>query len=79
MQGPFEKLFKEIGELYYILVTVKTNTTRWTQGTQYFYDRVREVFGKDAIERFMLMCTFSDGQTPLSLEVLIKNKYFFQE
>lgn len=43
----FESLFKEIGELDYILVTVKANTTRWTQGNQYIYDRVQEVFGKD--------------------------------
>lgn len=74
----FESLFKEIGELDYILVTVKANTTRWTQGNQYIYDRVQEVFGKDAIERFMLMCTFSDGQTPLALKVL-KNKFIYQD
>lgn len=74
----FEKLFKEIGELDYILVTVKANTTRWTQGNQYIYDRVQEIFGKDAIERFMLMCTFSDGQTPLALKVL-KNKFIYQD
>lgn len=74
----FDKLFKEIGELDYILVTVKANTTRWTQGTQYVYDRVQEVFGKDAIERFMLMCTFSDGQTPLAIDVL-KGKLIYQD
>jgi GTPase SAR1 family protein/uncharacterized protein YnzC (UPF0291/DUF896 family) len=74
----FEKLFKEIGELDYILVTVKANTTRWTQANQYIYDRIQEVFGKDAIERFMLMCTFSDGQTPLALKVL-KNKFIYQD
>ena len=74
----FEKLFKEIGELDYILVTVKANTTRWTQGTAYIYDRIQEVFGKDAIERFMLMCTFSDGQTPLALNVL-KGKLVYQD
>ena len=58
----FENLFSEIGELDYILVTVKANITRWTNATQYVYDRVQQVFGKDAVHRFMLMCTFADGQ-----------------
>ena len=62
----------------YILVTVKANTNRWTQGTAYIYDRIQEVFGKDAIERFMPMCTFSDGQTPLVLNVL-KGKLVYQD
>ena len=74
----FEELFKEIGELDYILVTVKANITRWTNATQYVYDRVQQVFGKDAVHRFMLMCTFADGQTPLSLDTL-KGKFLYQD
>jgi len=31
----FENLFSEIGELDYILVTVKANTIRWANATQY--------------------------------------------
>ena len=61
----FESLFKEIGELDYILVTVKAHTTRWSKASQYIYNRIQEVFGKDAAERFILMCTFSDGQKPM--------------
>ena len=57
----FEKLFKDISEIDYILVTVKSSETRWTPGTRYVYDRVQEVFGKDAVDRFVLMCTFADG------------------
>ena len=74
----FEKLFNEIGELDYILVTVKSNITRWTNATQYVYDRVQQVFGKDAVHRFMLMCTFADGQKPLSLDTL-KDKFVYQD
>lgn len=74
----FEKLFKEIGELDYILITVKATTTRWTQGTSYIYDRILEIFGKDAKERFMLMCTFADGAIPPCIEVL-KGKLTYQE
>ena len=74
----FEKLFKEIGELDYILITVKATTTRWTQGTSYMCDRILEIFGKDAKERFMLMCTFADGAIPPCIEVL-KGKLTYQE
>jgi len=74
----FENLFSEIGELDYILVTVKANITRWTNATQYVYDRVQQVFGKDAVHRFMLMCTFADGQKPLSLDTL-KDKFVYQD
>jgi len=74
----FETFFKEVGELDYILITVKANTTRWTQANQYIYDRVQEVFGKDAKERFILMCTFSDGQKPLAVKTL-ENKIHFEE
>ena len=51
----FEKLFKDIGELDYILITIKATTTRWTQGTSYIYDRILVVFGSDVVERFMLI------------------------
>ena len=66
----FEQLFNEIGELDYILVTVKSGKTRWTQANQYIFDRIQKIFGKDAKDRFMLMCTFSDGQKPLVIETL---------
>ena len=65
-----EEFLKTTLELDYILVTVKSYTTRWTQSSQYFYDRIQEIFGKDAKDRFMLMCTFSDGQKPLAIETL---------
>lgn len=74
----FERLFNEIRELDYILVTVKANITRWTNAAQYVYDRVQQVFGKDAFHRFMLMCTFADGQKPLSLDTL-KDKFIYQD
>ena len=47
---------------------MKATTTRWTQGTSYIYDRILEIFGKDAKERFMLMCTFADGAIPPALK-----------
>ena len=74
----FEQLFNEIGELDYILVAVKANIIRWTNATQYVYDIVQQVFGKDAVHRFMSMCTFADGQIPLSL-VTLKGKFQYQD
>ena len=66
----FDEFFKTTLELDYILVTVKSYTTRWTQSSQYFYDRIQEIFGKDAKDRFMLMCTFSDGKKPFVIKTL---------
>ena len=74
----FEKLFQEIGELDYILITVKSSTTRMTASNKYIYDRILEIFGKDAKERFVLMCTFADGATPSAVNVL-KDAIYFKE
>ena len=74
----FEALFQEIGELDYILITVKSSTTRFTPSNQYIYDRILEIFGKDAKERFVLMCTFADGGTPSAVSVL-KDVIYFNE
>ena len=74
----FEILFQEIGELDYILITVKSSTTRMTASNKYIYDRILEIFGKDAKERFVLMCTFADGATPSAVRVL-KDAIYFKE
>lgn len=74
----FEEFFQNTTELDYILVTVKASTTRWTHANQYVYDRVQEIFGKDAKERFILMCTFSDGQKPLAIGTL-EGKIHYEE
>jgi len=75
----FEKLFtEELEELDYILLVVKGTMTRWTPPARYVYDRVQQVFGKDARDRFILMCTFADGATPNVLSVL-ENKLHWEE
>ena len=72
----FEEFFHTTDEIDYILVTVKATTTRWTQNSQYVYDRVQEIFGKDAKNRFILMCTFADGQKPIAIKTLEKNLHY---
>jgi hypothetical protein len=74
----FENFFHSTLELDYILITIKANTTRWTYANQYVYDRVQEIFGKDAKERFIIMCTFADGQEPLCIGAL-KDKFHYEE
>lgn len=74
----FENLFSKIGELDYILVIVKANITRGENATQYVYDRIQQVFRKDAVPRFMLMWNFADGQKSLSLDTL-KDKFVYQD
>ena len=66
----FEDFFKTTTEIDYVLVTVKASTTRWTQNSQYVYDRVQEIFGKDAKNRFILMCTFADDKKPLAIKAI---------
>lgn len=66
----FEQLFGEINEIDYILVTVKASENRLKPGTKYVYDRVQQIFGKDATDRFILMCTFADDKIPLATETL---------
>ena len=76
----FEEFFRTTMEIDYILVTVKSSTTRLTYTKQYVYDRVQDIFGKDAKDRFILMCSFSDGQKPLvlgTLEVKIHYEEYF--
>ena len=71
----FEALFKEISEIDYILLTIKSTETRLKAGSKYVYDRVQQIFGKDAKDRFILMCTFADGKPPLCLDT-IKDFHF---
>ena len=59
-----KKLFKEIRELDYILLVTKSHIVRLSLNYRYILDRIQELFGKDIIERLILICTFSDGQKP---------------
>jgi hypothetical protein len=36
-------------------------------GSKYIYNRVQQIFGVDAKDRFILMCTFAEGATPLCI------------
>ena len=74
----FEEFFHTTTELDYVLVTVKASTTRWTQNSQYIYDRVQEIFGKDAKNRFILIYTFADGKKPLALKA-IENQLHYEQ
>jgi len=67
----FERLFtEEVHELDCILIVVKAGETRWTESNRYVYDRIQQMFGKDASTRFVLMCTFADGAPPLAPRTL---------
>ena len=75
----YKKLFKEIGELDYILFSIKSSTSRITSYTQFILDRIQIIFGKDLLERFMLMCTFSDAKEPMVLNVLKYKHFIYQD
>lgn len=69
IQEKFEKLFQN-EELDYILMVVKSTESRMRLSSMYVYDRVKQLFGKDAEDRFILMCTFADGSDPVVLKTL---------
>lgn len=73
----FTKLFKEdLDEIDYILITVKSNETRFTPSNRYVYDCIQQLFGKDISDRFIIMCTFSDGCLPQCIDTLTGNIHF---
>lgn len=51
-------------------MTIKSSETRELGGSLYVYDRIQQLFGKNAKERFIIMCTFADDKTPKCLEVI---------
>ena len=76
----FENYFKELNEIDYVLLTVKSSETRLKPVTKYVYDRIQQIFGKDSKSRFLLMCTFADDRIPVVLHTmddLIYYKKFF--
>lgn len=60
----FQDFFSEIESIDYILLTVKSSETRLLHGSKYVYDRIQQLFGVDAKDRFILMCTFGDDKIP---------------
>ena len=61
---------RQIEELDYILITMKANTTRLCPSSEYIYNRIQEIFGNDAKNRFILICTFGDDKKPLVIETM---------
>jgi len=68
----FSKLFtEELDELDYILAVVKATESRWTNRSKFIYDQVQQMFGADALKRFVLMCTFADGGECLAATTML--------
>lgn len=71
----FEKLFSsgEMPDLDYVLVVVKACDSRDQPRVAYVHTRIQELFGHDAADRFIVMCTFADGGDPVCLKWLKKH------
>ena len=74
----YKNLFKDIGELDYILFTIKSSSDRITSNIRFILDRIQKIFGKDLLERFMLICTFCDGGKPQVLNGLENMHFIYQ-
>jgi len=71
----FQQLFSsgEIPDLDYVLVVVKASDSRDHPRVAYIHTRIQELFGCDAVGRFIVMCTFADGGDPICLQQLSKH------
>lgn len=49
---------------------MKANTTRLCPGSEYIYNIIQEIFGNDAKNIFILICTFGDDKKPLVIETM---------
>ena len=62
--------FKQFETLDYVLMVNKANDNRLGSSLMYIYEQIQNMFGKDTVDRFIVMCTFSDGDQPLAVEAI---------
>lgn len=67
----FKALFEsgEVPELDYVLWVVKSTESRLSTRQSYIHRCIQDIFGVDAADRFVMMCTFADGGEPQCLDV----------
>lgn len=58
--------FKNLQTIDYICLVNKASDNRLVASVKMVYEKIQDMFGKDVIDRFVVMCTFSDGKEPLA-------------
>lgn len=72
----FKALFEsgEVPELDYVLWVVKSTESRLSTRQSYIHKCIQDIFGVDAADRFVMMCTFADGGEPQCLDVFSQSQ-----
>lgn len=56
-----------------MLLVTKSSDTRIQQQTKWVYAKIKELFGKDVADRFVVMTTFADATEPNVVPILRAN------
>jgi len=62
--------FKQLETLDYVCLVNKASDNRLLSVMRDVYQKVQKMFAKDTIDRFIVMCTFSDGKEPLAIKAI---------
>ena len=53
----------------------KATDNRLAASLKFVYEQIQNMFAKDTIDRFIVMCTFSDGKKPLAIAAIEEAKF----
>ena len=67
--------FKIIEHLDYVFLVNKATDNRLAASLKFVYEQIQNMFAKDTIDRFIVMCTFSDGKDPLAKQAIEKSNF----
>ena len=62
--------FKLLKNIDYICLVTKASDNRLVSALDDVYQRIQNMFANDTIDRFIVMCTFSDGKKPLAMDLI---------
>jgi hypothetical protein len=67
-----------VDELDAIAFVVLASRARLTARQRYIFDSILSIFGRDAIENFVIMATFADSKTPQGMNAIQGQNIIFK-
>lgn len=62
--------FKLLETIDYVFLVNKASDNRLLAAIKDVYQQIQNMFAIDTIDRFIVMCTFSDGKEPLAIQAI---------
>ena len=59
-----------IDSLDYVLFVNKSTDNRLAASLKFVYEQIQNMFAVDTKDRFIMLCTFSDGKTPMAIKAI---------